>query len=338
MEFYSKAEKCILQVLSADSRASITQLAEAAKCSRATVVKSIERLDRKLDIRYTLDIDENKLGGSERHIVTIKFMSKPPEAFLREFFKDDVNAQEVYALDGDFDLLIYARMGDPESYIVWETYVASQLSEYRPIVRPSEFVITHWGFWPLNDSFIDEVHGSMKLDALDKKLLVLLNQNSRMTIKEMASRTGMQKGTIRYRLVCLKESGIIRRFTIAVQKPPQEYQMVQFINYRFNKNFTERFTDIRRIYLNMDGSEVPVLNKYQIIAPISGSFRSFVLSIYDDKEEAESNVPDLQKRVFKKDNIEVSYARISKVIKGLLPYRNLDVGKNYVYLKWRGGK
>ena len=114
--------------------------------------------------------------------------------------------------------------------------------------------------------------------------------------------------------------------------------MVEFINYRFNSDFEERFANIRKKYLGMDGDRLPLLNTWQMIAPISGSFRSFVMSIYDRKEDAEESVPHFQKNIFRKDNIEVSYARISGVIKGLLPYRSLDVKQNYVYLEWRGKK
>ena len=338
MELYSNAEKAILRTLCSDSRASITKLAKAARCSRAAAAKNLARLERKLGLRYTLEINETKLGGSERHLVAIKFDAKPSKESLKEFFKADTNAQAVYALSGDYDLLIYARAGDPESYIVWETYVASQLAEYRPLIKPSEFVITHWGFWPLSDSFVAEIRESTGLDELDRKMLIVLNSNSRTSISKIARETGAAIGTVRYRLMNLKKSGIIKRFTVAVQSPPYEYQMVEFINYRFSKDFEERFANIRKKYLEMDEGTVPLLNKWQIIAPISGSFRSFVMSIYEGKEDATESVPAFQKSIFKKDNIAVSYARISSVIKGLLPYRSLDVKQNYVYLGWRGQK
>ncbi len=338
MELYSNTEKVILRTLCSDSRASITKLAKAANCSRAAATKNLAELERKLGLIYTLEIDETRLGGSERHLVAIKFADKPSEESLKKFFWNDANAQAVYALDGDYDLLIYARAGDPESYIVWETYVASQLAEYRPRIKPSEFVITHWGFWPLGDSFVSEIRESAGLDALDRRMLSLLNRNSRTSISELARETGAAIGTVRYRLMNLKKSGIIKRFTATVQSPPYEYQMVEFINYRFSKDFEERFANIRKKYLDMDEGRLPLLNKWQIIAPISGSFRSFVMSVYDGKSEAEEGVPTFQKGIFKKDNIEVSYARISSVIKGLLPYRSLEVSKNYVYLGWRGQK
>ncbi len=334
MEIYSKTERIILSVLSADSRASITELAKTAKCSRVTVVKALNRLEKRLDIRYTLEIDESKLGGSERHIVVVKFGNKKPsEEFLTSFFKNDEYAQDVYALEGAFDLFIYARAGNPAKYIQWETYIASELAEYRPVIKPSEFVVAHIGFWPLNDSFVNDISSAIKLDKKDRQILVLLNQNSRMSIHEMAKKTGIEKGTVRYRLLRLQNSGVVKRFTIAIQNPPQQYKILHFSNYRFNKNINERMLELRRWYLTIDDGEFPVLGTFQIVAPISGSFRSFAFSLFYDQDNVSSSINN-HKKIFQKDNIDIVYARVANVVKGMLPLRNLEIKANYTPIAW----
>lgn len=337
MEFYTKPERVILGMLSADSRTTVTELVKATHCSRPTVSKLLGKIEKRLDIRYTLEINEAKLPGSERHIIVIKFANKPSEATLREFFKKDEYAQDVYMLDGDFDLFIYARTNDPISYIKWETYIASELSEYRPILKPSEFVVAHFGFWPIDNSFIDEIEESTKLDKTDKKVLALLNRDSRMSIQDMARAIGTKKGTIRYRLYRLKRTGIIKRFTVAVQNAPQGYRIVHFSNYRFNKDINARMLELRRNYLTMDDRELPLLGVWQIVAPISGSFRSFGLSLFHDEESVKESI-GMHRRIFRKDNIEISYARITKVIKGLLPFRNLEIKANYMPIEWGRGQ
>jgi DNA-binding Lrp family transcriptional regulator len=278
-------------------------------------------------------VDESKLGGSERHIIVMKFLHKPTEQFLTNFFKNDKFAQDVYMLDGAFDLFIYARVGDPVSYIRWETYIASELSEYRPIMQPSEFVVAHMGFWPLNDMFVNDISKTIKLDEKDRQMLTLLNQNSRMSILEMSKRIHMDKGTVRYRLLGLQRSGIVKRFTIAVQSPPQDFKILHFSNYRFNENINQRMLELRKEYMAMDANEMPVLGVYQVVAPMSGSYRSVGLSLFYNETDAVQAI-EMHRRIFKKDNIDIVYAKITKVVKGLLPARNLDIKKHYLPIVW----
>ena len=333
MDLFTKAEKIMLGRLSAYSRSSITALASLAGCSRITAVKNLHRLEKKLDMRYTLEVDEGKLGVPERHIVVVRFLKRPTAEFLREFFKDDNTAHIVYTLRGDYDLFIYARSADPVSYIKWETNLASELSEYRPLLKPSEFVVSQFGFWPLGSSFVNEINESVKADSKDRQILTLLNQNSRMSIQEIAKRTGMKRGRVRYRLLGLKKRGMVKRFTIAVQNPPQKFRLMHFINYRFNRNINERMLEIRRRYMDMDG-EHPLLNTMQVIAPMSGSFRSFGFSIFPNEEDGMERVVEANERTFRKDDADVSHAVVDKVIKGLLPFRNLDIRANYLPIQW----
>ena len=334
MDFYSKTERIILGALSADSRKSVTELAKEAKCSRVTAIKNLKRLEKRLDIRYTLEIDEGKLAGCEKHILSIKFLKKPPLAVLKRLFKNDEYAEEVFMLDGSYDLFIFAWAGDPLSYIKWETYVASELFEFKPVIKSSELILDRFGFWPLNDSFIDELHESIKLDNTDKKILTLLNENSRMPISEIAEKVGVDRGTARYRLFRLIKTGIIKRFTLAVQNPPQKCQLLHFINYTFNKGIGDRLVEIRKRYMELDYLEPPMLTTMQIVSALGGNFRSFGMSISDTEEKAISNVIDLNRRIFLKDDPEITYARVTKVIKGLLPIRNLNIKTNYIAVNW----
>ncbi len=334
MDLFSTAERIILKELSADSRISVTELAKRAKTSRVTVMKILEVIEVKLDVRYILEIDETKLGGLERHLVVIKFLKRPSEETLSKFFKNDRYAQEVYATKGAFDIFIYARASDPASYIRWETAVAEELSEYRPLLRPSECTVAQFGFWPLDGGFVDDISASVKVNELDKRMLRLLNENSRMSISDLAKATGSGKGTVRYRLLRLKRSGIIKRFTIAVQKPPQEYAIMHFSNYRFNIGINDRMLRIRKLYMNADDGGIPTLTTFQNISPISGSFRSFGFELFYNEEDAIETIPETHKRVFAKDNIDIHYIRVTKVLKGLLPFRNLEIKANYLPISW----
>ncbi len=52
----------------------------------------------------------------------------------------------------------------------------------------------------------------MDLDALDRGILRILQEDGRMSYSEMARRLGVPESTIRLRVKKLKERGVIRKF------------------------------------------------------------------------------------------------------------------------------
>ena len=333
MEYYSFKEKEIVKELSKNSRATITDLARVAKCSRITAKRALDALERRLGIRYTLEINEESMGATERHILTVRFTRRPDQAFLNRFFSKDPAVHAVYSAQGDYDLIIYARTSDPVSYIKWETHLAAELSDYGPIIKPSEFVLAQFGYMTLTDSFVDSINPRIKLTEKDKQLLRLLNQNSRMSYEELSRKTGLNDETVRYRVFRLRNSGIIKRFTIAVQQPINDYVLSFFVNYRFNKTTKERSSLARFQYTKPDGATY-ILTPYQMLAPITGSYRFFVMGLYSSEREAVDKAIRPHIEIFKKENVEISRARITGAIKGILPFRNLNIAENYITINW----
>lgn len=200
---FSARDRIILRELSANSRTSLTRLAAAADCSVVTATKLLDRLVRRLDIRFTLEVDMDRLGLSDRHILIAKFEKMPSAAFLSDLFKDDRYAQDVYATKGDYHLLIFAAADTPINYIKWETDLAANLSDYSPYLRPSEFVFPQLGYVPLNDAFTDFIGKEMRADKRDRLILKVLNHNARMGYREIGKLTGINEDTIRYRVLSL---------------------------------------------------------------------------------------------------------------------------------------
>ena len=332
MDYFTNTQKLLLRALSSNSRATVMELCKSAKCSRVTVAKQLKRLGQKLDIKYTIEVDETKLGASERHLIIVKLTERPSIKTLRAFFAKEKYAQQVYITEGDYDLLIYARASDPVSYIRWETYLASELSDYGATIWPSEFVVTHFGYFPLQDDFIEDIKEG-GLNEKDKRILKILNRSSRTSYTDIAKATGMDKGTIRYRIFNLKKTGIIKRFTIAVQKPPKSYIISYLVNYNFNKTTLSRSALARHSYMTADDT-LPMLNTFQILAPTSGSYRFFALALFENEKEAEERALLEHSRIFSKENVQIVHARVTKIVKGEFPFRNLDIKDNYVVIKW----
>ena len=331
--YFGMREKLIMRALSDNARASVTELAKIAKCSRHTAKRLVERLTKELDLRFILEVDANKLGTLERHIIAIKFKKMPDVSVLESLFKDERYVHDVYLTDGNFDLVVIATAGNPVEYIVWETKMIEELSDYLPLVKPSDIAFMSLGFVPLNDSFVNDISKSIKVDEGDKRLLRLLNHNSRMSYRELSKLSGITEDMVRYKVFGLRRKGIIKRFTVAAQNPPEGYALAFFENWIYNKSFDDRAAVDRSEMMNAD-DEFPLLTAFQLSAPLTGSFSNFALGMFSDRKEAMQKAIQRHKTIYKRDSLEIRHARVIRALKGLLPFRNLDVKSNYMVVRW----
>ncbi len=324
-------EKLMLKELSANSRVSLTHLAKVAGCSTVKAGMLLDKLIKELDMRFTLEVDMNKLGLDECHILFIRFEKKPSEAFLTDLFRDDPYAQNVYITEGGFDLVIFAAADTPRNYIEWETALTEKLSDYVPELRPSDFMYAHLGYIPLNGAFVNFVREDIKVDRKDRLILQLLNENARTSYREMSKKLGINEDTIRYRVFRLIRKGIIRRFTIAVQKASGAL-IIYFARYAFNKyTISDLFPIIRKH--NMGEIEnLSTINSTPCYMVMSGSYRICALSFARTKDEALSFGLKWYANLLRNNRPHIVHADVVRAVKGLLPLRNLDAKQYYSYL------
>jgi DNA-binding Lrp family transcriptional regulator len=327
----SNKEKLMLQELSTDSRASLTRLAKVAQCSVAMASRMLDRLVKKLDIKFTIEVDFDKLGFSERHIAYIKFQKKPQEDFLVNLFKNDHIVQDVYLTKGDFDILIFAAADTPIEYMRWETDLMVNLSDYLPELRPSEFIFNTLGYMPLSGAFTDSIKKGMKFDKIDRGILKLLNENSRFGYRELGKALGVEEATVRYRVFRLIRRGVITRFTIAIQNSGG-VAGVFFMRYSFDKNTISRIFPEQRKHSMAEDEQLPLINRTPMIVLMSGSYRVFGMSFGKTKEESIAAGVKWHVNLVKNNHPHEAHAIVTKPIKGLLPLRNLDAKKYYRFI------
>ncbi len=332
---YSYTKKTLLRYLSEDARTSTTTLSKNAHCSRNTVVSNIKMLEKDFKIQYLIDFNKDKLGLSQKHILKIKFGSKPLINDIKNIVLNDNMIKFAAITKGDFDLILYAEGDSGYNYMKWETaLIASKLSCYSPVVRPSQLAMTHIGFMPLTNEMLKDVNFSeLGLDNTDRDIILILNTNSRISYSDIARILGITEDKVRYRFKRIKSSGIIDRFTIALTIPPTSYNLAIFVNYRFTSGTDKRAKKARANYINIDGN-MPLINKFQFLAPISGSYRFFMLGCFDDKKDAYTNGILKHKEAFREDKPSISHAKIEQVIKGYIPVRNIDIAKDYKVVEW----
>lgn len=331
MVIYGFRTRTAVRELSEDSRISVTDLAGKLKCSRITAAKTIMELIDKYDIKFGIEVDEDKLGLSQRHLLIIKTESKPKAAELKDLFYNDPYVNCAFLCKGEFDLILHVISGNPMDYIVWESLLPGKLADYGVEIYPSELMLTNFGYFPISSATISSM--AQNINEKDKSLLAMLSENSRADISGIASRLSMGRTTVHYRLHTLIKKGIIRRFTVSVNKPSPQYIIAYATNYHFNKTSHLRSIKMMEYYKQYDNG-MPLLNTFQLLAPMSGSFRFLGMALFEDEKVARRDAIVAHKTIFNEEKVRISAAQVTDVLKGSYPFRNMDMENNYRRFKW----
>jgi DNA-binding Lrp family transcriptional regulator len=330
---YSYIKRAILRELSEDSRISVSALAKKLKCARNTVISNMDTLEKEFGVHYTLEFNKEKLGLSQNQIWSIKLGKKAELNDIKRIFKDDNVVQFVAETEGDFDLLINIVADSTEGYLNWGMKTALQLLPYRPTVRASVISMVHTGYIPIQNAVLESLDLSLlDIDKLDKRILMLLNEDSRLTYSAIAKGLDEDVETIRYRLRKIAKTKIINRFTVVLEKPPTEYNMAFFLQHEFTPGIIERYKKARDYYLDIDG-KLPIMNTFQYLALTSGSYLTFGIGCFETEEDAIRKGVLAHRELFKEDSAIVYFAKITNVTKGYLPIRSIDIVKDFRPLK-----
>ena len=333
MRLYSARERLILRKLSENSRATITEIAKEVKCSRATVVKYTDKLVNDLDVRFTLELELDKLL-LQGNMIWIRFTkAAPPYSLLKEVLKSEKVSLCAFATKGNLDLAILAVSANPMEYSYWEVITTQRLADYGPRIKLSHLSFMHFGFIPISSAIFDRLNRMAEIEEKDIRLLKLLNENSRLSYTELARLTKMNEDTIRYRMFALKKRGIIKRFTIAIQKPPQGYILAFSEDFTITREFEAHANVARTEFINAD-QNFPVANTFQFVGSLTGGYSNFIMALFDDRKEAMGKIVNRHKTIYRTESLEIKRVRVKGVVEGLFPFRNLEVRPNYKVVKW----
>ena len=101
-----KIDQKILSELSEDSSISIPKLAEKINANSSVVYSRIKRLlKNKLIERFTIKVDDKKLGYGVKSLTGINMDSKQRDNVIQELFKIP-GVREVSEVTGRFDILV----------------------------------------------------------------------------------------------------------------------------------------------------------------------------------------------------------------------------------------
>ena len=305
----------LLKALYNNSRLSLRDLAKQHGVSHHVISYLLKRLERDYGIVYTLELDENKLGFANGKIVTIKFKNKPDIELIKERLLNDPFVQDLYLAEGDFDLIMYVSGITEEEFKVWQWHVRKYFNKYMPLLRTSTLTTKYVGFMPLRNKAI---MNSPNLSEFEKKVVAILNENSREKISEIAKKVKVKDlDKIIYVIKKLKERGIIKKFTTITTKAGKG--IIQ-VHGAINNPSDNHHNYVINFYNEVVKEEKHQLaSDYILIADTLGYFDGFYIASFGRGEDAEKRGAEMYRKIFADEILLLEKAIITDTLAGYLP-------------------
>jgi len=324
IDFYSFR---LLRELCMDSRVPASVLASRLGRSRSVIGPRMKFLEDEFGLKYVPELDERKLGFAYPYVIHVKLKKQVDDAKLAELLSASPVPQFAAACKGAFDLLIYATAKNNLDYLRWEYLLRSSLREAISTWEPSQVIVPRIGFFPLREKAIL----ACGLPDLQKRMLVELNRNARIGYGELAKKLGVGVAKVRYHFNLLRSSGVIRRFSAVMDKPPKKVSIVYLSHYHYNEGYESRCVVVRKRIMRDEGSEP--CNEYQCVYEMSGYADELTWVCHDDVVEGYERLAE-EEKIFEPDEIMNESAVVTHVIYGDWPIRNVDLSKLYDTSSW----
>lgn len=270
-------DRKLLYYLSQNSRISHTKLSEKLGLSKNAVKYRIERLLKDGIIKNfacTVNIGSLKL---HTYTLLLKFNEDIYEnKEIIEYFKKHAYADWVISLSGQWDLFVeiviknfshLAKMIDEMIEHFGETLNTYQLFSSNDTLRVEHLVKDFYS--DLNLMQIENKERTVKkfkIDEVDRKILSLLNEDSRLSFIELADRLNLTIDIVRYRIKNLIKNKIIIKFFPEISLPKLGY--TKYLYMLKLKNLSkEKFKEIKNSIKNNNNVTYAFvdINSYNII-------------------------------------------------------------------------
>ncbi len=327
-EKYNLVSRKLLRILSEDGRASITRISNLMGISRDLVSQRLKVIENEFGVRYTPEFNEKAIGFSNRHVIMVKFNSKPDYDEIARLLNESYVPQLAVRIRGTFDMMIYANAPSSWEYVKWDKGMQIALADYDTLWQPSEIAHTQLGFFPLRNELLERATVKEKY----RKLLLLLNKNSRSTFQSLSKELGIHFNTVAYMFNSLMRMNYIKRFTISMDMHKDMALMLHAGKYTMSKKFESNAATIRKAYKSDD--KFSLVSRYLLCAQLIGSHDFIALGVFDDYDTAYKRQVLLYRDVMAPEKVRVSYGIVEKVLLGTLPIRSVDTNSEYDTVRW----
>ncbi|MCD4739930.1 winged helix-turn-helix domain-containing protein [archaeon] len=279
-----------------------------------------------MGLKYTIEPDFTKMGYTTEFFVRVKFKEGviADEDKIKMILDSCPYVSFAALTKGDFDLFIWSIAPSREEYEDgMEAKVRSSLDEYIQDWTAHGILVKRGGFIPVSNELIE------MLDVKDKnkKILKILNENSRISLTELARKLNVSKPTAFYYIN--RTSTFIKHFTSFFGSPEEFIYSIRFFQIcGCEADFKNYGPAIYNLYLS---EHEKFFNKIVYAVVPDGGMDNFFLEAFGSMKEYTNHEKILSKYKDKVIRKQVS-AIITNVLKGKLPIRKTDLSKEIPYI------
>lgn len=216
----------IIKMLSGDAGLSNTALSHDLGVAKTTIGTRVKRLADQGIMRVVVETDVHAAGYPLFATVSIAVRGRAVSAVAADLAAIP-EAIMVCSMLGRFQIVVHLIARDPEDLLglleerianvagVEETRSAMSL---RMLRYASEYKVGMGSLRSLTGGGVDDRHGVLRktaladrTDDLDLKILAFLQEDGRLSIREIARQVGVSDGTVRARVKRLDENKLLRR-------------------------------------------------------------------------------------------------------------------------------
>ncbi|AKA48283.1 hypothetical protein IX51_03275 [uncultured archaeon] len=334
----SDKERKALMALSMNGRITTKHFAEIAGTSMKNARKLLNDVDKKFRLRYTAELDINKLGYLS-YIAFVKFTEDYPHRPNRDEMKETLEKQPMVqfaaATEGDIDLVMHILARNDDE-------IRSDIYKLREALTPSFDSVwniapffTTYGFMPIRDKFfeiLDERVWKRKKgqqrpdeDQIFKREWAVLKElciDGSINLSEIDKKYGFDNGLSDYAYTRLHDRGVIKRIT-AIQDLPLHSDILFSTVVNQEEIRAKRDRLLRDI---LGGSDNPT-SKYTLIGDIASPVGIFyIVPAYNyNIISRDGGIGEIANTM--EENLsgyEIKPLKIEEVLVGTIPYRLFD--------------
>lgn len=323
--FLDRTDMLILEELSKNSRCLLKDIAARANVSIQTISSRLERLEKSLGLKYTLELDLQKAGCPQQFFIRVNFRenSRPDPNSLRNLLSKNPFIQFAALTKGDFDLFLWSVAPSAEDYEqAVNGSLRSELDECISDWTAHPLMARRAGFLPVGNDLID----SLRLPESRRRTLRVLNDNARIMVTKLAEELGVKEPTAEYHLKRAKP--FISRFTSYFQTTGEFLHMVRFLQLRGKeRDFQSEGRKVSDLYLKSDPR---LFNRLVYAGVPSGGMDRLFIETYSSLEDYEAHSEGIKacSSIIGKH----SAAKVEKILKGAIPIRKVDILSECKYL------
>ena len=233
-----KKDSFILKELDNNSRQPYSLIAKKVNLSKDAVKYRINKLVESGVIKgFRTIINIGKLGYVPvRFLIKLKGVSPEKEQEIIEFFKSSKYSGWIVSVEGYWDINTYFYFKTTNQMAEFYNLF---ISKYRTFIDDKNFNI-YENIICYSRSYLDDsqirvkreiasINKTSEIDELDKKILFLLSENSRINVVNIARETGTTSKTIIQRIRKLENDNIISGYRIHI-----DISKINFIYYKIH--------------------------------------------------------------------------------------------------------